>query len=862
MNIFNYEDYIEKQYRLKYKYLIDTDSILDNILNGSTFYDFIEHPDDSSTISDLFDEIYKSIFFVVNEYTSNLDVTYNSAIKDLENLYSSIDTHIPSDCDYKLQLRLLYSSLKSHCITHGFFSELNTQSKKEKSYAFKESTHKYNILTYSMKKYTTNNSNQSEINLDKISKDYAKARKLKLENYANDLLFYIKTGVDTKNYTLLPPYYSNVLLFLLFDRFIDSVNKNKSSNTFYNNYNKSIESCNYTLENYNNIIDIFIFKSIVELFYGYSTTLYSLNLMKNNYVDEYIMEHELFHLVSNCPAIYTRNLLMLFILNNQTNNETIKFITKNFLLINNITIPVLEDLWDVITYKLFTSIKDAINSDNILSNTIPDLLTTYETYINNNYFELTTTPVNILTNLTIINNNVKTIFDLLDDIRISIDNIRSSYNDIDLEKLERVIKRLGINNIVTEANKKDDVNISPTNINSFLHGTITRNIKKELRIIEKSLSSLINPSLKENHNTNFDSKSKKEKNNTINILNESLNILDKNIETINNDKIIYNNSVSKSAIQNIRDFYYHNTDITSSSTFKEEIFVQLKSIKSIIYNNFMDCSSNIGLLDMSSPIIFLKNILDNTASFVENKKLPNNTTMLLIQNHISYLLLHTEDQSLSDIKPYLETLKEVLLNKSRITKSNNNISKSATKIKDFSKRNGRIISIADKLSKDIPKKNAFKFKKSFNAFHASSSIVQNVKTINELVEQIEELINDIEKELKTLNHSSSIDNIQLYGLFNYLPEKCSDHNKETLCNMFHNTYKHNRFNDINLKTCTPFINKSYDIQSSPLYHADKSIPPTELKPDIVLSPDIKEKYHTYQSRIIQELQNYYTDDSI
>ena len=123
MNLFKNEDILEKKYRLKYKYLIETEPLIIEILKDDSFKEYVESPS-NSTLSKLFNNVFEAILNAANPYTSYLDIKYHNSYNITTNKIYSYDEQ--TDTKYRCELYILYEMLKNHCIINGYIFSLHS----------------------------------------------------------------------------------------------------------------------------------------------------------------------------------------------------------------------------------------------------------------------------------------------------------------------------------------------------------------------------------------------------------------------------------------------------------------------------------------------------------------------------------------------------------------------------------------------------------------------------------------------------------------------------------------------------------------------------------------------------------------
>lgn len=423
-NIFNNEANInEKFYKLKYHYLIDPNALIYILKESEEYKAFIESSSpDANTISSLFKKIYDETFKYAHIYTGLLT--------DLEeyNFFGSPKNYIFAR-EMKNYLKKINSSLLKHCIMYGFLYETDINNEYKIS-TLSAKYHNYNLRGYYSSDNKDNISNNYislyDASPQKYNSIYKRLLEHKSEFYSTHILNNICVSLTNDKFYNVLDYRKNIALYILDDKACSNFSKilinSTRSTTILNAYSELFKSCKNTSSNYNTL-DKFIFQSYMEYLFGFSTARNICNILDNctnnnepifkqeglvsiNDIYNDILLNDL-HLVLDCPAIYARNYLLEYVLfslcntqnyekkylnpnkryyyystMNPSQNKSINIETANtrfrdfFNTINNITIPVLEDLWIIVTYSLF-------------NNTKSSLLDTYKIYIsdlNDNFY--------------------------------------------------------------------------------------------------------------------------------------------------------------------------------------------------------------------------------------------------------------------------------------------------------------------------------------------------------------------------------------------------------------------------------------------------------------------------------------------
>lgn len=361
------------------------------------------------TITNLFNTIFKNIFSSMGLYSGLFSDEY--AFKFFGPLATSEAINKESEL-----ISNIINDLNLHCITTGLLFNLNHSVTNSTTLSGKY--HNYNKKGYfecNTYKMTEHHINSTSGISQKYNGIYKRLIAHKTEYYSTHILNAMGSINNKQEAYTLPCYFKNIGLFLLSNKEINHLSKNLYDNCQTNNLLKSYTKANhsYTIEasTYNSILDQFIFKNYIEYLFGFRTSDHICSLLdkiktkdtdcfmqtgilelKDLNINEFTSNMTL---VLDCPAINVRDDLLdyaLFSLANtqnfnrnylkQKDSEPIvsifshldtsnnKEYKKNtnyiiseatnrfkefFTIINNVTIPLIEELWLVVTSELFSN---------------------------------------------------------------------------------------------------------------------------------------------------------------------------------------------------------------------------------------------------------------------------------------------------------------------------------------------------------------------------------------------------------------------------------------------------------------------------------------------------------------------------
>lgn len=358
-------------------------------------------------ISNFFKLIFKSIFSDMGLYTA--------IFSDKEDLSFFGPLASISACkEEKNHVSNILNDLLIHCTIIGLLYSLKDTSNDTTTLSGKY--HNSNKKGYfECKKYdkTIHQVDSTSKIYQKYNGIYKRLNTVKTNYYSTHILNNMCSINSEKNFYDVPNYLKNIALFLLSNKELNLLCKNIHNNSqsinliisFTNAYN-SYKRETYS---YNNILDQFIFNYYIEFLFGFETSNHICSFLEcikssttSNYMQTGKLKLELLNnkeflsnmsLVLKCPAIEARDNLLTYAIfyitntrnfnrkylnikndvsvtsifahldsynersNNADNNYLLSQATKHFkeffTLINNVTIPLLEELWLVVTSELF-----------------------------------------------------------------------------------------------------------------------------------------------------------------------------------------------------------------------------------------------------------------------------------------------------------------------------------------------------------------------------------------------------------------------------------------------------------------------------------------------------------------------------
>lgn len=383
----------EKKYRLKYLYLIDIDKVLSTIKESEEYKNH-----NSSKGGALFHRIFEVAFSASSIYNKFLDY---------QNPYSNNFLGIPfQDNLYRKRLILLKLCLRNHCILHGYFSALYKECNDSCFSPLTASFDIWNETGY----YESRNKTNKDFPIDSTEQIYQNYNTTYLKRfnkgiiegkYSAHIIANSKKS-DKNNTPTAPPYLRNSLIFLYkelkvatIDRILQSTSLHKR---FLSHYSELFLLCIEYEKRYDNINDRFLVHNFFENVYGFRILrhickiLTEINLSESSFSESKIQPKDLEGEALNniltsfmrCPLVYSRSFLLDLtyktildsdlskaylehdanvrisyadtdIFTDDKIQKTLRALSlmDDFIkTINNYTIPLLEDLWDVIISEI------------------------------------------------------------------------------------------------------------------------------------------------------------------------------------------------------------------------------------------------------------------------------------------------------------------------------------------------------------------------------------------------------------------------------------------------------------------------------------------------------------------------------
>lgn len=431
--LLNEKDINKQDDILKYFYLIDSDQIIAD-LNSSFSNKKIDSSNDS-LIDNLFHTTFEKIYeysLLYNEYINPDNFTYSAFFGEpgLTSGSSGSNPELEEKCrSYRKTLEcfqiFLKLFLRNHCITQGFFYYLS-----QRDSSFVPISSKYDLFlksgyfdkpNYKEADYNNDENKSPQFYNSKFNsfKDLGKnsfLERLLIDCHCEINMFSSSPSgkkIRTTN-ILVPPIYKHWVYSIFHTDYIKNISRvltnvkkdkesniepNKKLNVLLDNYKKLFNSLREEEEKFPKYCDRFIFHTLNEYYFGFSTINYTnilLNTIHHSYSSseyDYLKRYEgsilrnILKQFSYCPMSYTRHLFLSYAFEALRYNEdveckylhhplnTITFvptkikyteqtlsakglilITEFFNTINNITLPVLSSLWVIVLNKL---IKDS-----------------------------------------------------------------------------------------------------------------------------------------------------------------------------------------------------------------------------------------------------------------------------------------------------------------------------------------------------------------------------------------------------------------------------------------------------------------------------------------------------------------------
>lgn len=404
----------EKDFKLKYFYFINPETVIESIENSEEFEKFIAKPDELANIEKFFHRTFSTIFDSASEYTKFLEPTTI--------MHSSFFSSNTYDLTVSMA-SLLKLSLRNHCIMHGFFNSLN-----HLDYVSISARNSYlNSVGYFESSENEEESYKIDSNLSIYQQYTNYYKRLSPEDYSYQLLYLFGEKVDTTGkgfHFQLPRNFKEFGDYLMTESYVKTVNKNllqQHTRIIFNYDNLYYSTKEFIQNRLTNNADRLLFSFPMEYCYCFSTinsmkqflTTINQSTIQENLSLKDLEGQVLLNIISDlprCRLVYSRHFFLKYACNAvlhssvskspylEINPDNIvshnpdpqKIQNKNLLVntglsniekfiqtINNFTIPILEDLWTV----CFNHIKQDLQ--NI------DLSRIYKKYIDKNYDILT-----------------------------------------------------------------------------------------------------------------------------------------------------------------------------------------------------------------------------------------------------------------------------------------------------------------------------------------------------------------------------------------------------------------------------------------------------------------------------------------
>lgn len=396
------EKVICKTLKLKYFYLIDTDKMLEKLHSSDEYANFSFASANEMQIKLLFNKIFEVIWEFSSEYNNFLDpMTIMSSsffCEENRDLFPPLAS-------------LLKLSLRSHCIIHGFFNSfsdntlisISAPNDKFNSAGYFETLGKYKTVEFKIESPST---------IYQMYHNYY--NRLDENTYSYSLLKLLDKNETNPKTFALPEHLKNWGCFMIKNPNIRTINRNldKKNKCILVNYINLYNEYMLDQEKLTTPTDKLLLDAPMQYFYGFSTIksliplldrIYnitpensaSLNNLEGKILKDTMSAFPYCHLiysrslflkyaclaVTDSPSSYSRYLdsnpnIIAFRTNLPQENriEYAPIRISNFLkFVSNITVPILESLWDV-------CINDLLNT--LTNDILPQI---YQKYIDRNY---------------------------------------------------------------------------------------------------------------------------------------------------------------------------------------------------------------------------------------------------------------------------------------------------------------------------------------------------------------------------------------------------------------------------------------------------------------------------------------------
>lgn len=439
--LLNEGDLKEQDKILKYFYLIDSDSIVKEL--KSKFSIKREYAESNSITEAFFHSVFENIFTSSSLYNDYLNPDHFLASaffgepgRKLSGNVQSDPIFLPHSNNLRCFVAFLKLSLRNYCITQGFFYSLY-QSRFPKDGAKKETTRPLSAKNdlflksgYFENPEGENNGTDEAQSAQFYNSKFKSYKNLGDSNFLERILKDCHCNIDSSTFDKskeklstvieVPLVYKHWIYFIFHNDNIKNISRNltkESQNVLQKHYKNLFTDLQNSETAFEQKCDKFIFHTLSEYYFGFSTINYADILLKQvqNPSEEYeylkwyrgeILDNILAQL-SYCPMPYTRHLFLSYAFAALRYNEDVKcdylsshesealrFITvgtaspieissikglalipEYFNTLNNITLPILSSLWNIVLDKLTP------NNDSLLDY--------YKSYIESHYELLT-----------------------------------------------------------------------------------------------------------------------------------------------------------------------------------------------------------------------------------------------------------------------------------------------------------------------------------------------------------------------------------------------------------------------------------------------------------------------------------------
>lgn len=392
---------LEKKHRLKYFYFIDPDNAIQQIRNTKEYKEFT--PDSARSITNLFHMIFSKIIDLSKPYSEYILSNHNAS-------YKSIFGEDPYNQNVLKLHTLSGITLFHHCITKSFFHFISTDAKYTSDIKL-SSTEKGTVAKGFLNPFSSHDNPELK-NEKAASRDNDRNKHLfnqKADFYSTKYLqAYLKQTKGDKRTTYFVPKYASLFCYFLWletsnSPFSKSLQKDTEIARSQINKYQAVESAFLKWHTALSNEDKLVFSIFMESAYGFFIFPYlgelldtitctkpsDTNTLKDLEGQGFV---NLLKGVLDLPITYNRSILLKYAytavlaskelepqfpsksgnaiaFTSVTPKSKVMFSSKAlelldayFHMLNQVTLPLIEDLWDVLTYKEFLGKEICLNS--------------------------------------------------------------------------------------------------------------------------------------------------------------------------------------------------------------------------------------------------------------------------------------------------------------------------------------------------------------------------------------------------------------------------------------------------------------------------------------------------------------------